>query len=152
VLLTGGSDNDGAAVSQNEVYRVETARFRSAKDSLEDDGLPPHITGSLPRNGADSVAADALLALRESKPASAVNRETVTLSGPYGAVEARVVAAEFGRLAFITPLSPLLPGSAYTLTVDGAVDDAGAAMEAEAISFPTAVEVIAPELSDSDHL
>src|SRR5204862_296517 len=49
----------------------------------------------------------------------------VTLSGPDGAVAARVVAAEDGRLVLVWPLNSLAPATTYTLTLTDINDWAG---------------------------
>ncbi len=69
-----------------------------------------------------------------------INEQTVVLSGPFGIVDARVVGAEGGMLAFITPNTPLLPGTTYTLRLSGAVDAANAGVAFTQFTFTTAGE------------
>jgi len=49
-----------------------------------------------------------------------------------------VVAAEGGRLVFVTPRTPLTPGTTYTLTVNGALDAAGLLVPFTSLTFQTA--------------
>jgi hypothetical protein len=151
VLLRGGTDNDGKPINQDEAYRVEEARFRASKDSMESEEETPRVADSLPQDGADGVAS-AVVALRFTKRmrVSTLDRERVKLSGPFGEVESRVVGAERGRLAFITPKAGLLPGYTYTVTVSGAQDEGGAEIESTTIRFTTDGEVIRPDAVDDE--
>jgi RHS repeat-associated protein len=80
-----------------------------------------------------------VIALRFSRPlrVETVDAATVLLSGPEGVEAARVVAAENGRLAFVTPEAPLLLGAAYTLSINGATDPAGVLIPPTVVTFKT---------------
>jgi hypothetical protein len=79
---------------------------------------------------------------------------TVTLIGPQGPETLRVVAAEGGMLAFVTPSSPMLPGSRYTLVLNGPEDRNGYLLPFTHIEFmttrPTASSGVMPPGSKSD--
>lgn len=134
VLLEGGEDAAGRAVAFSELYSVDADSFGVTSLTSDQSGdRSPYLSASLPTSGATDVAADAVIALRFSQRlrVESINSETVSLSSTDGAVEARVVAAEQGALAFITPLKPLGAGITYTVTLSGATD--GAQMLAPAI-------------------
>src|SRR5205823_24399 len=100
---------------------------------------PPQLTGSIPQDGAIDVPLDSDIALRFSKPlrVETVNANTLTLSHSEGRVATKVIPAEGGRLAFVTPKERLLPGITYTLTLDGPTDGASP-LAATSVSFTTA--------------
>jgi RHS repeat-associated protein len=132
VLISGGSDNSGRHLDSGELF--DRARAQLSRVSGNDEEalarpptLDPSVSESIPADGAADVAPDAVLALRFSRPltAASVNSRTVALASPFGQVEARIVPAEAGMLAFITPSKPLLADSPYTLTVSGATDRDG---------------------------
>jgi hypothetical protein len=56
----------------------------------------------------------------------------VTLVGPAGAVDAKAIVAEGGRLIFLTPQSELLPSATYTVFLNGLVS-----VDAQRIPFTT---------------
>src|SRR5215213_9945189 len=136
VLLEGGVDDNGNEVAGSELFNPESGNFSfaGAPPATSHDAAP-YLSGSVPAGGAAEVATQALIGLRFSKAlrVETVNAATVTLNGPQGAVTARVVAAEQGRLAFVTPLLPLSEATTYTVTVSGAGDGVAAA----SISFTT---------------
>lgn len=144
VLLSGGSDKNGANLENAELYDPQTQHFTKANpggDNNPQSSIPtPRLTGSLPEDGATNVLPDALIAFRFSNSlrVETVNTESVTLNGPYGRVEIKVVPAEGGMLAFVTPKSPLFPGAAYTVSVSGPTDTANDALSDSAITFSTA--------------
>lgn len=144
VLLSGGSDKNGANLENAELYDPQTQRFTKANPGADNDpqsSIPnPRLSGSLPEDGSTNVPPDALIALRFSKSlrVETVNTESVTLNGPYGRVETKVVPAEGGMLAFVTPKSSLFPGAAYTVSVSGPTDTANVSLADSAISFSTA--------------
>ena len=80
---------------------------------------------------------DSVLALRFSAPVdvATLNTSTVIPSGLSGPKPARVIPAEGGRLAFITPETPLHPGATYTLTLNGPADRGGLLLPFTTISF-----------------
>jgi RHS repeat-associated protein len=144
VLLSGGTDKNGAALDNGEIYDPQSQRFTKASpDNSVDQQFSissPQLAASLPEDGAANVALDAFLAVRFSKSlrVDTVNPETITLTGPYGRVETRVVPAEGGMLAFVTPQSPLFPGASYTAWMSGPTDKENLALASTSITFTTA--------------
>ncbi|MGH8244957.1 MAG: DUF6531 domain-containing protein, partial [Gammaproteobacteria bacterium] len=96
----------------------------------------------VPADGAAGVPADALIALRFSKPlmVKTVDAGSVRLSSPSGDVEAKIVPAEGGMLAFITPKQSLDPGTAYTVRIAGPLDQSYLSVTHASFTFTTAGE------------
>jgi RHS repeat-associated protein len=142
VLVWGGTQNSEAELTSGELYNVESQSFTWWGTSPEqmDAGLTPYMAGALPQQGAVDVPVKTMVALRFSCPldVSTVNGKTVVLAGPEGAVAARVVAAEDGRLVFVTPAAPLRAETAYSVTVDGVKDAGGTPASATTLNFTTA--------------
>ncbi len=124
VLAWGGIDAAGAAVDSGEVFDPETAQFRTADAPPPSTGTEAQVAATMPADGAQDVAPHERLAVRFSAPVTVttVNTVTVTLTGPDGLVPARVVAAEAGRLAFVTPDHALNQGANYELILAGIAD------------------------------
>jgi RHS repeat-associated protein len=146
VLLYEGIDKNQPLAS-GELFNRTRSRFTKldvarVQDLLSINAEPvaAHLAGSLPVDGATGVAPDALLALRFSTQlrAETVNAQTLTLNGPYGAVEVKVVPAENGMLAFVTPAAPLLPGVTYALSVDGATGQTSLSIPSAVVTFTIA--------------
>ena len=140
LLIEGGTDAGGTQVTTTELFNVSSGSFSFTSMSAEQmDQASAFLSGSLPANGADEVPVDALIALRFSKrlTVQSLNAESVTLSGPDGTIETKVVPAEGGRLAFLTPQTSLQAGTAYTATVSGATDETGVMMARASITFVT---------------
>ncbi|MDX6384798.1 MAG: hypothetical protein QOK48_2371, partial [Blastocatellia bacterium] len=78
-------------------------------------------------------------ALRFSKTlrVETVNAQTITLTGPDGKVQIKVVPAESGMLAFITPRETLKTASMYTLSLSESVDNNGASVPPTSLTFMT---------------
>jgi RHS repeat-associated protein len=142
VLIWGGTDATGAALTTGEVFDPAQPGFAgvTVKPVTPDPNDSPGLEASIPLSGSVGVATDGLLALRFSKPlrVDPTTAGTVTLTGPSGPEAATVVAAEGGRLVFVTPGAPLMPGSTYSLTVNGAVDTMGLLVPFTSVSFLTA--------------
>jgi RHS repeat-associated protein len=125
VLIEGGVDSSGNEITSAEVFNNDPTGFALREDWFSTpDQSAPYLAGSVPDDNARNVTLDSLIALRFSKALTVetVNPGTITLNGPQGTVTAKVVPAENGRLAFITPLSSLAPGTTYTVTVSGPTD------------------------------
>ena len=123
VLFEGGAQADGKESVTAELYNSETREFVvTTLRSADDDQAAPFVSASLPGDGATNVFTDDFIALRFSKAllVETVNEQSVKLSGSEGQIAARVVAAEGGRLCFITPNGSLLPGATYTVSISGA--------------------------------
>jgi len=144
-LLWHGKDSLGQTVSQGELYDPATKIF-SAVEWWDDVALGPANANSLsveevlPAEDAGGVPVDTRVAIRFSLPIDVKtgSRDTVTVIGPSGAVDGKVVVAEAGRLVFFTPSAELWPGSTYTLFLKGIKSTAGTELPFFAASFSTA--------------
>ena len=135
VLLEGGQDRLGqamrAAVLRTDTWQAvaisdaEATRLRSGTTTFA-------VAATLPPEASNNAAPDQLIALRFSRPADVptVNAQTVTLFGPGGVQDAKVIPSQDGMLAFITPLKPMLPGASYSVFVRGV-----RSQQAEQIAF-----------------
>ena len=150
VLLDGGNDDDGKRVDESELYNTEAGTFSLSNISVDQADLrEPILTTSLPGNGARDVPVDAFAGLLFSKQfrVETINSETLVLTGPAGTVKTRVVPAENGKLAFVTPAEPLLPGLSYTINISGVMDAGNQIITPASVSFTTKGE---PENDDAD--
>jgi len=97
------------------------------------------VTATIPIDRSTDVPTESVISLRFSKPlkVETVNSDTVTLQGPKGVEKVKVVGAENGSLAFITPDDPLLAGSTYSITINGASDKNGLALAVTGLTFTT---------------
>lgn len=141
VMLWGGVDNDGNALNNGELYDPVSQQFTLVERfTPPSDSDSPGLTGSMPLDGATDVPVDSLIAVRFSEPLrmETINNSTVTLTGPQGAVTAKVVPAEGGMLTFVTPMSVLLPGANYSMQLSGPTDRGGFSLPDTTISFTTA--------------
>src|SRR5205814_2418277 len=102
----------------------------------------PRLAFSVPADATVGVDPNVRIALRFSRPLQpeTVNRETVMLAGPTESVPAKLVAADNGRLAFITPLALLEPDSDYHLSINGSVDTENQKLAFSSVSFKTKAE------------
>lgn len=142
VLFEGGVDGDGNEVAAAELYHSASQTFGPTNLSSAPDQSAPYLAASLPADGARDVPADGVVALRFSKPvrAESLGSDTVTLEGSEGKVIARVVPAEGGRLAFVTPRQPLLAGMTYTVSASGPLDETNQPLTPASFSFTTEAE------------
>jgi RHS repeat-associated protein len=153
IAINGGVGADGQPVTISELYFPETESFVTGPaNPIAPDAA--FLAGSLPENGATDVPVDGWIALRFSIAVRmrSLNSRTVTLAGPQGGVDVVVTPAEEGRLAFVTPTAALLAGTAYTVSVNGAMlDEAGARpLTPTGISFTTAGAETSPESPADD--
>jgi hypothetical protein len=142
VLLEGGLDSDGDVLQLGEVFNTSIQRFTTIDLSIQNPRSEiqnPYLVASIPVGGSVDVPIDTVISFRFSKPlrVETINATTVTLSGPQGIGAVKVVRAEGGMLAFITPEAELLPGATYSLTVNGARDREGLLLPVSGISFST---------------
>ena len=146
VIFSGGANNDGRLLDKVEEYRTGSDRVVQP-NVFPDMGNAGslRVEASLPADGTTSVPIDTLIAMRFSKPlrVETVNSETVTLTSMYGQAQARIVPAERGILAFITPASLLMPGTAYTLRIAGPADGLNQSLSHQEIRFTTAGQPLA---------
>jgi YD repeat-containing protein len=142
VLLTGGKDASGNPVAPAEAFDPQSQTF-SVVDAAS--LLPPkkqagQAQAFSPQDGVANVPIDGLIALRFSRALrmESITDQAIILNGPSGMVEAKIVGAEAGMLAFITPQSPLLPGTTYLVRLSGAVDADGTSVVFKEFTFTTA--------------
>lgn len=153
VLLSGGLGQDHTPLTNGELYSPETQRFLMRKGGALRSSPATgalRLQASLPKDGAVDVPIGSLIALRFSHPldVETVNADTLTLTGPEGGVAAKVMPAEGGLLAFITPQTPLLAGAAYTLSLNRPTDRSGLSLPVTAVSFMTGPSVLRALRSD----
>ena len=142
VLIEGGVDNGGNQITSSEIFNSESLSFESSlNSSIAPAQGNAYLAGSVPGNDASNVPIDTFIGLRFSRSLAiqTIHPGTITLNGPHGGVAARIVPAEGGRLAFITPLATLEPGTTYTVNFEGATESAGVVVPA-LFSFTTAGE------------
>lgn len=143
VLIQGGADTNGKAIDSGEIYDPTNQRFTRSDTDIDQQSKirSPQLEASLPKDRETSVPVDSRIALRFSKPlrVETLNAETVTLTNAFGNVEAKIVPAEGGMLAFITPKSHLLPGTFYVLSLSLVSDSENLVLADTTISFTTAV-------------
>lgn len=142
VLLWGGTDAQGNPFPYADLYISEGQSFTTTTfefPATADMNLP-YLEASVPVDGATNVPGSIVVALRFSKAlqVQSVNRAALQLSGPDGEVATRVVPAEGGLLGFVTPVSPLQPGTSYFLNISASVDANGLSVVQKTISFTTA--------------
>ena len=135
VLLEGGQDRQGQAMHA-AVLRTDTWQAVAISDAeatrLRSGSATFAVAATLPPEASNNAAPDQLITLRFSRPADVptVNAQTVTLFGPGGVQDAKVIPSQDGMLAFITPLKPMLPGASYSVFVRGV-----RSQQAEQIAF-----------------
>lgn len=140
VLLWGGTNQDGEALTEGEVYDPEARSLSpSASRAAQENQNAPYVTASLPSDGAKGVSLEMPLAVRFSEllRAETVNAETVTLTGPQGNVSIKVIPAEKGMLAFVTPTEKLLPGTSYALLLSKSLDSEAQQLGPTVVTFTT---------------
>ena len=140
VLIEGGDGDDGKRVDVPELYNADAKTFSLSSISADQADLrEPILTASLPANNARDVPVDAFAGLLFSKQlrVETINADTLILSGPEGTVKTKVIPAESGKLAFITPAEPLLPAVTYTINVSGIVDANNQIITPASLSFTT---------------
>jgi RHS repeat-associated protein len=101
--------------------------------------MPAQVVASLPTDGETAFAPDAPLSLRFTQPiaADAAGTATTVLVGLEGPVPIVATTAADGRLLFLLPQRELLPGSRYTLLVEGLRTRDGRDVAPLALAFRT---------------
>lgn len=125
VLIEGGLDLAGNEIATKEIFNSDSLTFTATGNwPSGSDQSAPYLAASIPENNAVDVPLDTLIGLRFSRllDVQTLHPGTVTMNGPTGGVAAKIVPAENGRLAFVTPLSSLAPGTTYTISLSGASD------------------------------
>lgn len=147
ILYTGGKDKNGQALASALLYESRGLGFReiSGEEASElmlatDAATMPQLIASVPLPEAKEVPPDGLIAVLFSSPVdtSSIVAKNVVLIGPSGETTIKTVLAEEGVLLFITPAASLLPGTRYTLFLDGIMGISGQKLGLEAISFTVA--------------
>jgi RHS repeat-associated protein len=156
VLLQKGFDENGVEVSFDESFNPETESFSITGSNTEfSANESSKVVFSQPDNGDTSVPVDIRPAIRFTKllKVKTANAQTVVLTSTGGAVEARVVPAENGRLVFITPLTKLKPDTTYNIKLSGILDQNNLPLSEMVIVFKTEefCEVPNPTASNSPH-
>ena len=133
VLISGGITAAGTKPDRDEVIQVGDNTAQADLSELQ-------IAASIPTNEAKDVAADVRVAIRFSRPlqVTTVTAVTVNLRDETGPVAAKVVAAEAGMLAFVTPDNALSPSTLYTVGISGARDTNDFVLPPTEINFTTA--------------
>jgi RHS repeat-associated protein len=141
VLFWGGISSTGTELTYGEVFDPSTGaeQIVASLDSLRSNRLEPFVETSIPSDGAINISVNPLVAVRFSKPLAvqSVNATTVTLSLSGNAIAAKVVPAEGGMLAFLTPVAALNTGTSYTLEIVGAQDPSGNQIQPATVVFTT---------------
>jgi RHS repeat-associated protein len=142
VWLTGGHDGASRPIPVDEAFAPATGRVDVLPGALFLPGASqaPGLAQSVPDDHAADVATDVVVALRFTKPIrpSSLSASRIRLVGPVGPEPAEVVAAEGGRLAFVTPAEPLLAGAEYTVTIAPGLDADGMLLAETSVAFTTA--------------
>lgn len=140
VLLSEGTDDRGQAASVVDIFDPRTRTISpSSVFEMTTEG-PPIVAEAHPSDRASEVPIDAGVTLRLSHGIlrATVTGQTVVLSDPQGPVASHVVVAEDGRLLFVWPLNPLLPGTTYRVSVSGVTDGSGLHVATAPLTFTTA--------------
>jgi RHS repeat-associated protein len=127
VVFSGGQDANGNTLTTFQIFDPgsQTVSMVASLQSVQElTGSLTEMRASSPQDGTQNVPLNALISVRFSRPVqmTSVSATTVSLQGPDGIVNAKVIAAEGGMLAFITPASSLLAATNYTVDVAGVVD------------------------------
>jgi RHS repeat-associated protein len=142
VLFSGGVDQNGNSLTNFQIFDPSSQTIAVVPNLpvQESDNSLTEMRASSPQDGAQNVSLDVLISVRFSRPVqmATVSGATVNLQGPVGSITANVVAAEGGMLAFVTPASPLLPGTTFTVDLAGVVDASNQNVAYAEFSFSTA--------------
>jgi RHS repeat-associated protein len=140
VVLWGGLDAGDATVAIAERYDPVTQSLAVLPAAPPPDAGAPALAASLPSDGATDVPPASIVSLRFAPPIdpATVSDQSVFLTGPRGPQAAQPVAAEGGRLVFLTPDAALELGSRYTVTLSGVADAMGRPVPFTTVAFATA--------------
>ncbi|HEX2269132.1 MAG TPA: kelch repeat-containing protein, partial [Pyrinomonadaceae bacterium] len=147
VFVSSGSDETEATVAGGEIYDPanNVLTWVPISEPTAEEAMA-RIVFSSPADGSVDVDPKTRIAIRFSQrlQSESVNRSTVKLSGPSGDVPSRIVAAENGRLIFVTPLAPLAGDSSYNIALDGPITINKQKLEFATFGFKTKGENCAP--------
>jgi RHS repeat-associated protein len=143
VLFSGGQDVNGNSPGNSQSFDPNSqtiSAIASSQWAQESNSSLTEMEASSPQDGAQNVRLNNLISVRFSRPVQmpSVSGTTVTLQGPDGMVNAKVVAAEGGMLAFITPTSSLIGGTTYTVALAGIIGTSNQSVAYAEFSFSTA--------------
>lgn len=146
VALRSGVNLQGSAIANTSIFDPTLLQFSTTEANTSITPLegvrPPTLATSIPATNATDFPADGLITLRFSEPMDmrSIDTKTITLVGPGGDTSVKVVGAEGGRLAFITPSSDLTPAAHYTLFLQGVTSPGNQGLPFTAIDFAVAVQ------------
>jgi YD repeat-containing protein len=144
VEVSGGTDASGNPVQAVEVFDPELSAFVFDPEPAADGGQP-HVMAVSPPDGSSGVLRNVRLSMRFSEPIDARSAATLSLTDLAGAtVPTRVVAAEGGMLAFVTPLEPLAAGQEFRLAASSVATLTGGRVAAFESRFVTAADTPDP--------
>ena len=142
VLFRSGEDSNGRPLQTGEVFDSLAKAFEPAGDdtSLDKSQGMTEVRATSPEDKTDDVPVDSLISVRFSRlvRVTSINEHSVEFTGPDGEVPSKIVAAENGRLAFLTPSADLTPGTAYSARLSGLIDDKGNFVASFQFTFTTA--------------
>ena len=150
VALRSGIDPAGQSIKATTVFDPANEQFTDVAPKMlftPIDGMSlPTLAASQPKANARDFPADGLIALRfsEAMDSASINTKTITLLGPGGDTPVKVIGAENGRLAFITPAADLYPSAHYTLFLQGVMSQRHLGLPFTGIDFSVAAQSAAP--------
>jgi RHS repeat-associated protein len=151
-LLPDGRVRFSDNAAHDEVFDPATDSFAAAAGTGSDDALRAGaLVASVPSNNAGDVQVNARVALRFDQPLDVrtIGPGTIAIDSFNGAVASAIVAAEEGRLVFITPSRPLSEATEYAVTIRGVRTASGRQIAVRRLTFKTAArekEVSGPDL------
>jgi RHS repeat-associated protein len=141
VLFWGGVSRNGLALNYGEIFdpNTDSLRIQSSPIQPANDPRGPQLEESRPQDGTTDAPVNTMIAVRFSKPlnVNTVTASSVTLSSPQASVDVRVIPAEGGMLAFVTPKAALNQETSYTLSLVGLTDNSGQLLPDKNILFTT---------------
>ncbi len=110
--------------------------------------LPLGVVSVSPADGAGNVALSAAVTLRFSKPLdpASVTADRVVLTGPAGTVPGSLAVSAGGAVVTLRPSAALAANQAYTVTVVGLADQAGATLAGPFTSRFTSLDTTPPPM------
>jgi RHS repeat-associated protein len=144
VLFWGGNSSTGLALEFGESFdpSAEVERVVTNPELFQADRAIPFVEASHPSDGATDVSLTPLIGIRFSKPLAiqSITAGTVSLGTNGTSVAAKVIPAEGGMLAFVTPAEALTASTSYTLALGGAKDTSGDEIDSVSITFTTVAD------------
>ncbi len=147
VQIQGGTDANGKSGLQNEIFNPVSRTFQTVPASTgvaATQSQSFRIAASIPAEGDEGVPIDSYISIRFSgvTDVRTVDPQSIQLKDSSGnLVNATVAAAEEGRLAFLIPSAPLMPGAAYSVNLTGVHDSQSGVLPDTEIDFQTASDI-----------